>query len=688
MILGQNELNIKPTIRKDNIFLSFLLVLCIILMFINIWYVSIKNEDDKNYISLAGELRILSQSIAKYTSNAADGMQDAFEILRTRRDEFDDDLEILISGDPKINLAPSAVEIRKTALSQVEGTWKPLRDKIDAILNRQSSMLELHQISVNLSNTIPQFQDQLDKVLDILMKNNASAEQVYSVNKEKWISEKIMRNLDRVLAGGEDTLSAADAFSRQANLFGSYLNAMKEGNDALKIEKITDLEARKILDDIAEKFTYVENNVQQITKISEQLMVIRNAAYDIFMETQQLLERTTELVKAYSQASQKRLVSPLSAYIFGLISLMLFLWLAYRLYADTKVNLAQTATQHKANRAAVWRLLDELENLADGDLTIRATVGEDIIGAIAESVNYAINALKKLVLTINDTAVQVSISAQGVQSTVKELASASEKQAKEIIGATTAIHAMAASVEHVSSNASESAQVAEDSVNTAKNGVMIVQSTILGMEKIKEQIQGTAKQVKRLGESSQEIGDIISLIDEITDQTNILALNAAIQAAMAGEEGRGFSVIAEEIQRLAERSSQATKKIEHLVRAIQNDTKDTVKSMEQTTSEVVQGALLAQDAGVALGKIENVSSHLAKLIAKISHEAHQQADTASEISKTMGIIQKITAQTTSGTLATATAISQLTELALELRNSVAGFKLPVENEDTNDEERH
>lgn len=686
MTLSQNEFNVKPTIRKGNIILASLLVLCIMLMFVNIWYVSIQNENDKHYISLAGELRILSQSIAKYTSNAADGIQDAFDILRTHRDEFDDDLETLMNGDPKINLPPSPIEIRKNALGRVEETWKPLRDKVDAILNRQNSMLELHQISINLSNTIPQFQDQLDKISDILIKNNAPVEQIHSVGREKWISEKIMRNLDKVLAGGEDTLSAADAFSRQANLFGNYLNAMKEGNATLKIEKITDPEAIKILNDISEKFTYVEDNVQQIIKISEQLMVVKNASYDIFVGTQQLLEQTTDLVKAYS-ASQKRIVSPLSAYILGVISLILFVWLAYRLYTDTKINLAHTAAQHKANRAAVWRLLDELANLAEGDLTIRATVGEDIIGAIAESVNYAINALRKLVLTINETAIQVSISTQGVQNTVKELSEASEKQAKEIVGATTAIHAMAASVEHVSSNAAESANVAEDSVNTAKNGVMMVQSTILGMEKIKGQIQETAKQVKRLGESSQEIGDIISLIDEITDQTNILALNAAIQAAMAGEEGRGFSVVAEEIQRLAERSSQATKKIEYLVHAIQNDTKETIKSMEQTTSEVVQGALLAQDAGVALGKIENVSSRLAKLIANISYEAYQQADTASKISKTMGVIQKITTHTTSGTLATATSISQLTELALELRHSVDGFKLPTESEDVSNEER-
>lgn len=687
MTLSNKEFNTGASIKKDYVFIGILLVLCILLMFINIWYVSVQDENDKHYIAVAGELRILSQSIAKYASNAADGIQDAFDLLRTRRDEFDEGVETLANGDRKIKLPPSPPVIAKGELLKLEETWKPLREKVDAILSRQNSMLELHQISTNLSKTIPQLQVELDKIIDILIKNNAPNDQISSASREKWISEKIMRNLDKVLAGGEDTINAADAFSRQASLFGNYLNAMREGNAALKTDKITDLEARKILEDITEKFTYVEENVQQIIKISEQLMIVKNAAYDIFLGTQMLLDQSTELLKAYSKASEKRIVSPTSGYILGAISLVLFLFLSHQLYSDTKISLAQTAAQHKANRAAVWRLLDELANLADGDLTVHATVGEDIIGAIAESVNYAINALRKLVFTINDTAVQVSISAQEVQTTVRQLADASDNQAKEIVGATAAINAMAASVEHVSANATESTQVAEDSVSIAKNGVTIVQSTILGMERIKGQIQETAKQVKRLGESSQEIGDIISLIDDITDQTNILALNAAIQAAMAGEEGRGFAVVAEEVQRLAERSSQATKKIETLVHAIQSDTKETVKSMEQTTSEVVQGARLAQDAGVALGKIENVSSHLAQLIGNISNEAHQQASTASKISKTMGVIQQITTQTASGTLATATSIGQLAELAIELRDSVAGFKLPLQgNSEESDEQ--
>ncbi|MBS0288811.1 MAG: type IV pili methyl-accepting chemotaxis transducer N-terminal domain-containing protein [Proteobacteria bacterium] len=682
--MGQEDTSSTP-IKKDYAFLGILLVISILLMFLNFWYVSVQDENDKHYIAIAGELRILSQSLAKNASNAADGVQDAFELLRNRRDEFDSGLDTLINGDIKTDLPPSAANIRQRELLRLEETWKPIREKTDAILNRQNSLLELHQIAINLNKTIPQLQVELDKVIDILLKNNAPNDQISVAARQKWFAERIIRYLDKVLQGGQDAVDAADAFSRQANLFGSYLKGMLDGNTALNVTKVQDQEARKILDGILEKFSYVEENVQQIIRISEQIMIVRTAAYDIFLGSQTLLDQATELLRSYAKASERRMIGPFSGYLLGAISIVLLLWLSYQLYFDTKISLAQTAAQHRANRAAVWRLLDELANLADGDLTVHATVSEDITGAIAESVNFAINALRKLVFTINDTAVQVSTSAQAAQTTARLLAQASENQAKEIIGATAAINAMASSIEHVSANATESTDVAEKSVNIAKSGVSMVQNTISGMERIKGQIQQTAKQIKRLGESSQEIGDTVSLIDDITDQTNILALNAAIQAAMAGEAGKGFAVVAEEVQRLAERSSLATKQIAMLVHAIQNDTSETVKSMEQTTVEVVQGARLAQDAGVALEKIESVSLHLAELIQNISNEAQQQAVTASRISKTMSVIQEITTQTTSSTMTTAASIGHLAELATELRDSVAGFKLPQE-QDNNDKE--
>lgn len=335
----------------------------------------------------------------------------------------------------------------------------------------------------------------------------------------------------------------------------------------------------------------------------------------------------------------------------------------------------QIQEENERNQMAILRLLDELGDLAEGDLTVSATVSEDFTGAIADSVNFAIDQLRQLVMVINNTAEQVSQSSERTQLKAVELAKASEHQAQEIAGVSASINEMAVSIDKVSNNATESAIVAERSVDIAYNGAEVVQRSIEGMNVIRNQIQETSKRIKRLGESSQEIGDIVSLINDIADQTNVLALNAAIQASMAGEAGRGFAVVADEVQRLAERSAKATKQIETLVKTIQADTNEAVMSMESTTSEVVRGARLAKDAGEALEEVQNVSNTLSDLIQNISNAAQQQAESAGHISNTMTIIQDITSQTSSGTLATARSVGELNEMAGALQESVTGFKI-------------
>ncbi len=343
---------------------------------------------------------------------------------------------------------------------------------------------------------------------------------------------------------------------------------------------------------------------------------------------------------------------------------------------DTRKQLAEQASQNERNQAAILQLLDEIADLAEGDLSIHASVTENFTGAIADSINFAIDQMRGLVSNINDLSVQVAKAAADTQSTAGELASAAESQAKEIGQASHAINEMAVSIDHVSSNAAESAAVADRAVEIANKGADVVQDTITGMDTIRGQIQETSKRIKRLGESSQEIGDIVSLINDIADQTNILSLNAAIQASMAGDAGRGFAVVADEVQRLAERSSAATKQIAALVKTIQTDTNEAVISMEQTTSEVVGGAKRAQDAGVALEEIENVSTSLAELIQNISNAARAQAASAGHVSNTMNVIQEITVQTVSASEQTASSIGNLANMANEMRASVEGFKLP------------
>lgn len=328
------------------------------------------------------------------------------------------------------------------------------------------------------------------------------------------------------------------------------------------------------------------------------------------------------------------------------------------------------------DQMAILNLLDEIQGLSEGDLTTQASVGEEFTGAIADAFNDAIDALRNLVTTINETSAQVSTAATDSQATALQLAEASDHQSHQITLASAAVGEMARSIEQVSGNAEESARVAQRSVELASRGGDTVRRTIDGMDGIREQIQETSKRIKRLGESSQEIGNIVELINDIADQTNILALNASIQAAMAGEAGRGFAVVADEVQRLAERSGGATKQIEALVKAIQTDTSEAVMSMEQSTAGVVSGARLAEDAGEALQEIQMTSEQLEQLITRISEAARQQASAATGITDTMNVIQEITSQTSAGTNQTATSIGNLTELANDLRQSVSGFKLP------------
>jgi twitching motility protein PilJ len=337
---------------------------------------------------------------------------------------------------------------------------------------------------------------------------------------------------------------------------------------------------------------------------------------------------------------------------------------------------AAQRVESERNQAAILRLLDEIAGLGQGDLTATATVTEDITGAIADSVNIAVESLRGLVIAINQSSVQMDSAARQTQALAQHLAKTSGSQSKQIAAATESIAAMAASIEEVSGNAERAADVARHSVDVAHKGGKAVRRTIEGMNGIREAIQETSKRIKRLGESSQEIGGIVELINDIAEQTNILALNASIQASMAGEAGRGFAVVADEVQRLAERAAAATKQIDAIVRTIQADTNGAVVSMERSTADVVSGAQLAENAGAALEEIEQVSNQIASLVQNISASARNQAQTAQSVARNMQVLREISTQTADATSNTSEAVAKLALLSASLRKSVAGFRLP------------
>lgn len=651
------------------------LSIVVVALVVDFYYINTQSGYNSEYSRQAAELRVLSQQIATQAVEAAAGRSEAFGMLEQSRQDFAAGWKRITQGDDETGL-PAATEALSAQLQPVEAKWQILRDGADTILSSKQTILVLKETSETLSEVVPQLQLEYEEIVDILLEEKAPAGQVAVAQRQMLLAERIQSAVSRIRAGGQDAVQAADLFGRDVGLFGRVLDAELQGNPAMQISRITSDDARARLEEVSTLFLLISGSADSVLQTSIDLLQARESAQAILDASTDMLQVSADLIDAIGVQEDGLRMNIWGSYALGGLAVLVIILIGATMMGNTKRRLAETDDKNKRNQDAILRLLDEIGDLADGDLTVEATVTEDFTGAIADSINYSIDQLRDLVTTINATSMQVAAAAQESQTTAINLSEASDHQAQEIAGASAAINEMAVSIDQVSANANESAQVAERSVSIAKKGNEVVHNTIVGMDGIREQIQDTSKRIKRLGESSQEIGDIVSLINDIADQTNILALNAAIQASMAGDAGRGFAVVADEVQRLAERSSVATKQIEALVKAIQNDTNEAVISMEQTTAEVVQGARLTQDAGVALEDIEKVSSSLASLIQNISNAARQQASSAGHISNTMNIIQEITAQTSAGTTTTARSIGNLADLASAMRHSVSGFTLP------------
>ncbi len=671
----------KSSVNKSLLVLTVLLVISVLAMVGSLYYAGAKRGDLQKHIELVSEQLLLSQQMATYGLGASSGNEDDFTKLAQSRARFDGILDTYRIGNTTEGVPPLAEQFSQV-LDEVEASWRRYRGDIEVILGGKQAISEVRELYQVIDSFIPQMLTYSDEVVGVLMRKKASQRQIYLASRQMMLSQRIKNNLNQVLAGGEEAAAAADRFGRDAALFGRVLEGLLKGSKALRIEKVTDKEAVTKLREVAMLISAVSDNIAGILELSPELFEVKDAAGLIGDDSTDLLSKLQLLQDEITGQSELLDQIQLVGIIFGGIAVLLILIGGFLFLKDARQREEEALENNRRNQRAILRLLDEMANLADGDLTVHTTVTEEITGAIADSVNFTIDALRTLVTTINSTAVEVNASTERTQSTAAELAEASNKQAREIASASAAITDMAESMENVTKEAAESAEVAQKSVEIAQKGAEVVRKTISSMDNIREQIQETSKRIKRLGESSQEIGDIVGLITEIADQTNILALNAAIQASTAGEAGRGFAVVADEVQRLAERAGNATKQIEGLVNTIQADTNEAVKSMEISTAGVVSGAAMAEAAGEALKEIEDVSGELAKLIQGISDSAKQQSIVANNVSQSMTVIQEITLQTSEGTEETSRALDALNELSTELSRSVSGFKLPSESEES------
>jgi len=657
--------------------LFVVLVLALVGLLVNFVYLNMQAAYDVQYATHASELRVLSQGFTRNANEAMSGNEWGFSDLQKTRDDFIHHWEAISKGDKK-NSLPAAPETVRPSIDKVEESWKNLQENINAVLASDKTVTLLGRVGTDVLEQLPRLQVEYTEVFETLLRRKAPQDQITAAQQQLLLIERLQTLVSRLMVGDSDAVLAANSFAQDTLLFSRTLRAMLDGDStALEISRVSDSQVRTILQRINNEFKSIAEMVEPVVDGVPELKQGRQALESLYDNSQTLLDSTTSLSAALQDVAKGRRIH--SWLGLGLSVLVLLSIVAISIISQRNKNekIDDIAERNERNQTAILRLLDEMDGLSHGDLTVSTTVTEDFTGTIADSINQAIEQLRDLVIAINQISLEVASAAQESQATADNLAEASDHQAQEIAGVSAAINQMTASINQVSANASESAAVAERSVTIAGRGSEVVQSTISGMDNIREQIQDTSKRLKRLGESSQEIGDIISLIDDIADQTNILALNAAIQAAMAGEAGRGFAVVADEVQRLAERSQAATKQIETLVKTIQTDTNEAVISMEQTTAEVVRGASLAQNAGVALKEIEQVSTTLASLIQDIYSAARQQASSATHISSTMRVIQDISSQTSTGTTTTAQSIGNLAEMAAEMRRSVSGFKLPV-----------
>ncbi len=671
------EMNLKSSSNKQITYIIVILITLVILLGILFGYSTIKAQHDKEYINLAGEQRLLSQRILKYATSASQANVEAFAKLKETHDLFQSALDKLRNGDPSTGLPPSPKEVQDK-LDRLVKEWERFSTNVDTALAAEGTTRMLSEFIKALTDLMPQVRETSNQLVDNMVDAGYRQKQIQLAAHQVTLAQRIEFSLIKMVQGGSEAAAAAEQFKTDVTAFGDVLNGMREGDSAQGISRIRNDKAVELLDNLQLMYQAIDDLSKRILERTPQLFKAQVAAKTMFTEADVLLQVSSDLLRSYiglSKSSTRATVENLS-FAIAFAALVVLCWLGYTLIQDARRRIQATAEENRKHEEAIQRLLDEISGLAEGDLTVQATVTDDFTGAIAEQINYVVGALRGLVNTINDTVVQVSAAATETQTTAIHLADATDHQAHQISTVVTAINEMATSIEDVSGNAHNSSSVAQKSVEISKDGVKAVHDSINGMERIREQIQETSKRIKRLGESSLEISEIVELINDLTDQTNILALNAAIQAAMAGDAGRGFAVVADEVQRLAERSTDATKQIEALVKTIQSDTSEAIASMERSTSEVVTGTKLSQAAGDTLTEIENVSNELNDLSHNISVAAAQQSSAANNISETMNVIQDLTTQTAAGTNQTSASISNLADLAHELRGSVAGFKLP------------